>query len=169
MRAINPIAGHKAIRKPFFYLAPLLLIGILVAASCVTVNVPSAQTPAPTATATVSAPPATVTVTPTPVPRSLALQYLEAANNEADAMQTVAQAYYGAYGKFPANSAFSGSSDFITGTPKARYYFDASNGRINKVTSEGVASAWSGIVYDLSDRKWVEGTPDGAAPDLDKP
>ena len=48
MKATNPIAGAKAIRKPCFLLAVLLLVGTLVATSCITINPPPAQAPAPT-------------------------------------------------------------------------------------------------------------------------
>lgn len=81
-----------------------------------------------------------------------------AANIEASMMKTGARAYYVDH-----PSAIQISSDdlqppYVSGQPKAKYRLDLPSQSIVRV--ESVAGGWVGIVFSLSQQKWIEGSPD---------
>ncbi len=83
---------------------------------------------------------------------------LAAANIEASAMKTGARAYFVDH-----PSAIQISSDdlqppYVSGQPKATYTMNLLSQSIVRV--ESVTGGWSGIVFSLSQQKWVGGLPD---------
>ena len=80
-----------------------------------------------------------------------------AANLEAGSLGIAAKEYAASH---PGIARF--TSDELAGvyagaTTKAKYYFDTS-GSIGRVDS--VPGGWTGIVFSLSQQRWIKGTPD---------
>ncbi|MBI4285914.1 MAG: type II secretion system protein [Chloroflexi bacterium] len=86
---------------------------------------------------------------------------VQAANTESANVETGAQAYYGANGSYPANSD-SLTSDYISGTLKAKYYFSSSTGKIGdgaKYADLLAGADWAddGLNWDISENRWTKG------------
>jgi prepilin-type N-terminal cleavage/methylation domain-containing protein len=78
---------------------------------------------------------------------------LNAARTELENVKTASMAYYAE------NSSWPGSSDnlsaFLTGTLKADYSFDTSNGLVTTgAPADNGAGAWSGIQWNTSTDTW---------------
>jgi len=90
---------------------------------------------------------------------------LNAANSEKENVKTAATAY------LADNDAWPGTSDdlasYLTGTLKAKYTFDTTSGLISQVDS--VVGGWTGVVFDVSDQKWVKGDDVEGGGTQDKP
>jgi len=69
---------------------------------------------------------------------------LAAANTEAENVKTGSLAYFAEYGVWPASSN-NLSPEYVSGTLKAEYLFDANFGWIMNATPE--ADGWSGITF----------------------
>lgn len=93
---------------------------------------------------------------------------ITAANLEASTMKIGAKAYLATH-----QGTLSVTSDelvplYFSGTPKAKYYVNADTGSIVRVDS--VPGGWTGIVFSLSQQRWVQGAPDNDHPnDQDVP
>jgi type IV pilus assembly protein PilA len=77
---------------------------------------------------------------------------LNAANTEAGNIKTASVAYYSAHVAWPADS--SALNPYVTGTVKAVYHFDGTDGTVASVTN----SAWNELDWDASTQRWTRQT-----------
>ncbi len=83
---------------------------------------------------------------------------LAAANIEASAMKTGARAYFVDHASVVRISSDDLRPPYVSGQPKATYTLDVPSQAIVRV--ESIPAGWVGIVFNLSQQKWVEGSPD---------
>jgi len=94
------------------------------------------------------------------LPHVIGSANLAGANTEVATIKTAVNTYSSQYGVFPATSL-----DLIpsyVNTTRAKYYFNAEDGSINRVDS---ISGWTEIVFSLSTQTWIKGLPDNNHPD----
>ncbi len=97
---------------------------------------------------------------------------IAAANTEILNVKTATNVYLADSGEFPGSSdnltiGGGGSTNYLSGSPKAKYSFSTVNGLVTQV--DEVLNGWTDIVFDLSEQKWVKGANDGTAGSQDRP
>ncbi len=77
---------------------------------------------------------------------------IAAANTEVANVKTASTSYLADNGAYPSSSdnLTSGSTQYLSGTAKAKYAFHADSGNITGVTS----SQWGTITFDVPHQKW---------------
>ncbi len=100
---------------------------------------------------------------------------LAAANSEVMNVKTASLAFLSDNGtSFPSDSTYlmstgsggAGVRDYLSGTARAKYYFNTGTGVVSQVDS--VTGGWDDIVFDLSEQRWVRGSNDGSGGTQDK-
>jgi len=99
---------------------------------------------------------------------------IAAANTEILNVKTATNVYLADSGTaFPASSdnltiSGGGSVNYLSGTPKAKYTFNTTNGLVTQVDALTPSGGWTDIVFDLSEQKWVKGADDGTGGSQDR-
>jgi hypothetical protein len=136
-----------------------LLTTILISSSCAKDATQARSTNESTQIATPSSV-QTGEVTPI-LPNVIGSANLSEANAEAAIMKTAANAYFWDKGTFPSTS-YDLIPQYSSSVSKAKYYFNIIDGSITEVDS--ITGGWPGIVFSLSEQKWLKGSPDNNHP-----
>lgn len=89
---------------------------------------------------------------------------VQAANTEAANVETAAQAYYGSNGNYPADSSLL-TTDYLSGSVKAKYYFHGDTGKIGNAAGkyvDSVAGGWEtdGLQFKIDGRRFIKAADD---------